>query len=107
MPKDVTSSAPSPAPLLRTGVHLFARNSSAPPSGAVLAAARPYSGAALALALAVALHSAAIHRRKFPVIRLLTDACALGVLLTGLFQLLGRRHDIEFNWTSRYRSSSL
>ena len=85
-----SSSAPSlPSSLLRAGLRFYARNCTAPPTAEVMTASRPYSAAAIALAISVMAHSVLIHRRKLPVIRLLTDLCALGVLLTGLFQILG------------------
>ena len=71
------------------GLSHYAENSTLPPSKDVMRATRPFAWATIALALAVFLHSSLIHRWKFPVIRVLTELCALGVLLTGVFQILG------------------
>ena len=79
----------SAAPLLRVGLRFYAINCTAPPPAEVMTAARPYSAGAMALAVAVLVHSVILHWKKFPVIRVLTDICATGVFLTGLFQILG------------------
>lgn len=81
---------PGASPLVMTGIQYYAENSTLPPSLDIMLAARPYSWATIALGGAVLVHSALIHRSKYPVIRVLTELCALGVLLTGIFQILGK-----------------
>ena len=84
-----TPTDPNFSPLVMTGLQYYAENSTLPPSLDIMLAARPYSWATIGLGVGVLLHSAIIHRNKYPVIRILTELCALGVLLTGVFQILG------------------
>jgi hypothetical protein len=76
------------SPFIQIGIKYFVVNSFKIPTSDELEYCRSFSWIILVLGIMVYLHSIYINKWKFPSVRIMTDICALGVFLSGFFQIL-------------------
>ena len=75
-------------PFIQIGINYFVTNSFKIPPSDELVYCRSFSWIILVLGIIVYLHSIYINKWKFQSVRIMTDICALGVFLSGFFQIL-------------------
>ncbi len=89
-PSGAPTANPTIIPFFKIGSQYYITNSAPLPTDEELIWCRPLSCATITLGVTVLVHSFFINKWKFPTVRILTDICAVGVCLTGLFQILSK-----------------
>ena len=87
---DIPTLAPTIEPFVMVGLKYYIANSPEIPTSDELVFFRPFSWTIIALGIGIILHSYLINKWTFPSVRILTDLCVLGVILTGLSQILSK-----------------